>query len=162
MIDAKDIGLIRLGFGDPCWNYIWPFNNGRSEGGGTQLQKFLKTPFCGVVFLWSVVFFGVDQGHWWRWLNHGGVFLCLGVGWLCVSSTLFLFYGRHGRRGITVFRGSPSSMEELLHLVVVWIAKWASFSLRVDGVLHNWEASLSCRVKKVKKWCIRFPPFKAS
>lgn len=47
-------------------------------------------------------------------------------------------------------------MEDLSHLVMVLISKWASFkskfdSLRVEGVMHNWEASLSCGVNKVKK-----------
>ena len=54
-------------------------------------------------------------------------------------------------------------MEELEQLVVVQIAKWASFKKEFDaskvfGVLHNWEASLYCGVKKVKKVVLWAPP----
>ena len=54
-------------------------------------------------------------------------------------------------------------VEELEQLVVVQIAKWASFKKEFDaskvfGVLHNWEASLYCGVKKVKKVVLWAPP----
>lgn len=47
------------------------------------------------------------------------------------------------------------SVEEGVHLVFVHIAKWVSCkedfnSLAVDGVLHNWEASLYCSAPKVR------------
>lgn len=45
---------------------------------------------------------------------------------------------------------------------MVRISKWASFkskfdSLSVEGVMHNWEASLSCGVNKVKKVVLWVP-----
>ena len=53
-----------------------------------------------------------------------------------------------------VFKRSSSSVEDLTLLVVSRIAKWATFksefdSLRVDGVLHNWEAFLLCWARKL-------------
>ena len=62
-----------------------------------------------------------------------------------------------------LFRGSSSSVEDLSLLVVVRIANWAAFksefdSSKIDGVLHNWEASLLCGVKKAKKVFFWAPP----
>lgn len=58
-------------------------------------------------------------------------------------------------------------MEEVVHLVFVRIANWASCqedfdSLKVDGVLHNWEASRFDGTPKVQNlgccnFCCFFP-----
>ncbi|XXG74166.1 hypothetical protein AAC387_Pa07g2955 [Persea americana] len=60
-------------------------------------------------------------------------------------------------RNNRIFRGSLLPVEELEQLVLLQIAKWASFkkefdALKVYSVLHNWEASLYCGVKKVMLW----------
>lgn len=67
---------------------------------------------------------------------------------------------------MTILRGFLSPVEDLLLLVVVRFANWASFKsefhyLRVDGVLHNWEASLSGEVRKMKKVVSWVPPLEA-
>ena len=39
------------------------------------------------------------------------------------------------------------------------ISSWNDFDyLRVDGILHDWEASLLCRMSKVKKMVLWDPP----
>lgn len=56
-------------------------------------------------------------------------------------------------RNDRVFRSSSMPMEDLVHLVLLRMAKWVSSreeefdSIKVDGILHNWEASLQCVLK---------------
>lgn len=59
-------------------------------------------------------------------------------------------------RNDNIFRGASISVDDLCHLVTLRIAKWASSTsdfdnLRMEGISHNWEATLSCQVPKVGK-----------
>ena len=68
---------------------------------------------------------------------------------LCRPTPFAILWLTWKERNDRVFNGSSSSMEDIYELVVVRISKWASFKsefdrLRVEGVLHNWEASLLC------------------
>lgn len=71
------------------------------------------------------------------------------------------YVGRFGKREMTEF--SQKSTENLLPKVILRIAKWASpkrkfNSLKVDGIMHNWEASFSCGFHKVKNALSCSPP----
>ena len=110
------------------------------------------------------MFFGASRGRWWVCSKQGGFVFFLGNGlilwWLIPFAILWSVWKERKNR---IFKGSLLYVDDLSQLVVIQIAKWASFkkefdNLRVDSVLHNWDASLSCGVKRVKMWCIGFLP----
>lgn len=63
------------------------------------------------------------------------------------------YVGQFGKREMAEF--SQKFTENLLPEVILRIAKWASpkskfNSLKVNGIMHNWEASFICGFHKVK------------
>ena len=67
-------------------------------------------------------------------------------------------------RNDRAFRGSSSSVEELSLLVVAQIANRAAFKsefdrIKVDGELHNWEASFTLWSQEGKKDDILGSPY---
>lgn len=85
------------------------------------------------------------------------------VGELCRALFSLLFCGLFEKRGMTVFRWSSMVAEDVAHLVLLMIAKWISNrskfdNLKVEGILHNWEVSLSSGPSKVVKVVFWVPP----
>ena len=73
---------------------------------------------------------------------------------------LFIFpsYGQFGKKGILESSGNQSSLlvEDRLLLVILRMEKWTSTSNKFDsssfdGIMHNWKATMFCRVPKSRK-----------
>lgn len=72
-----------------------------------------------------------------------------------------IFWSVWKERNNRIFRGSLLTVEDLSQIVVVQVAKWASFKKEFDtlnGVMRDREASLYCGKKKMKKVVHWIPP----
>ena len=96
---------------------------------------------CSVGSFLSVVSLGICEGHWhffqlWK-----------------ISPFVILWSVWKEKNG-RFFRGASVFVDDVVHLVAVRVAKWVSMagfdSLRVDGVPHTWEATLSNGARKVE------------
>lgn len=80
--------------------------------------------------------------------------------WRFIPFAIFLSVWKE--RNNRIFQSVFVAVDDLEQLVVVQIAKWTSFkefdTSKVYDVLHKWEASLYCGVKKVKKVVHWVPP----
>lgn len=116
---------------------------------------------CGVVFLGGAEYLGAFRGHWQVCLWNGGSFLSMGVAQSCGIIPFAILWSVWKERNDKVFRWTSKSVEEVVHMVIVRIAKWVSCRsdfdrLRVDGLLCNWEASLHSDISKKNialLWC---------
>lgn len=87
--------------------------------------------------------------------------VCGEVLWMLVLFSIL--WSVQKERNDKIFRGVSLSVDDILHVVTLRMAKWASLrnefdSLKVEGILHNWEASLLCGLSKDRRVLHCTPP----
>lgn len=103
---------------------------------------------CGACSLVEVVYVGVSYFLWRVYLGVE-IIPSFGGGTLLLSLISFsILCSVWEEMNVRVFMGSSHLVEDVMFLVLRRIAKWASRkkgfdNLKVYGILHNWEASVS-------------------